>query len=185
MTAFRGRNYLLPTLLSMEAAGIAADDGTPQTGIDEGEDANEGPPAEDLARGALEDRRVRDLMRELEEASRDVRESDRPLSPAVASGDEAAGAVEGGLLVRRRGRVVRLEGGRLAFAFDQDPQGRALPPMVMLPNVVLERMEAVARSSEREPPMVVSGRVHLYRGVPHLLVQAYALERGEQLRPMQ
>ena len=91
---------------------------------------------------------------------------------------------EGEFIVQRLGRVVRLEahGGRWVFqpAAAGEDEAAALPAMVIQPSTRLQTIVSYIRQARGEQEaeaveegwFVLSGRVHTYRGVNHLLVTA-------------
>jgi hypothetical protein len=85
---------------------------------------------------------------------------------------------EGHYLVHRAGRITRsLAGGiggeaqNVMFAFEADgtdPEA-AEPPMMLMPCKLLEEMEQIVAERGQQTVFLVSGRVHVYRGMNHLL----------------
>lgn len=109
---------------------------------------------------------------------------------------------EGTFVLRRRGRLVILPGGRRAFVFERQMSEPVFRPMLLVPCAALARMEAVAAAAAggasrggREAgagegtlsegvvwlPTVfaVTGEVFVYRGVNYLLVSEAPPVPGE------
>lgn len=80
---------------------------------------------------------------------------------------------EGAFLADQPGRLVALEQGGSAFVFDRNTEGRATPPMAMLPCTTLMRMEQIREAREGEARFRVSGQVFVYEGRNHLLPTFY------------
>ena len=103
----------------------------------------------------------------------------RAAPPTTRTSDPPAARInhgrlyEGAFLAGQTGRLVTLEGGATAFIFEPGPNGRAVPPMALLPCTTLERMEQVRRARETEPRFRVSGQVFLYEGRNYLLPTSY------------
>jgi hypothetical protein len=76
---------------------------------------------------------------------------------------------EGTSIVRRRGRIRRDKHGAFLFVFDADAEGKADPPMVILPCLLLERMQQYTEQTGRNAPMLISGEVYAYYGENYLL----------------
>ena len=115
---YRDRHYLLPSLFSTQGA-------EPTTSKDE-------PPQVKPPKDLGKDPRAEDLMRELENqrpATRALEPGVRKTesSPKAEAKDARALLTEGAAVTTRRGRMVRVpgEGGRYAFAFDNDPNSSA------------------------------------------------------------
>ena len=71
---------------------------------------------------------------------------------------------EGVIMVARRGNLTRTDRGAWMFVFDADAEGLADPPLVILPCLLLERMERQATRAGRSTPILLSGQVYHYRG---------------------
>jgi hypothetical protein len=83
---------------------------------------------------------------------------------------------EGTMLLDRIGRLTRLADGR-GFEFTLDSDGRALadPPLLLLPNRELMRLEDSVLSSYRDQKVRVSGEMTEYRGRNYLLLQRWSV----------
>lgn len=166
---FESRNYFLPTHAPHLAGYEDAEPASPAP-PDEPED----DPADDEA-GDDEPRagdRAADLIRSIESRT-------GPL--AMTSGDD--NAIEGADAMReetivtwRRGRVTRDSLGAWLVVFDADAEGRADPPMVILPCLLLERLGRHAQGG-RYTPVLISGRVYTYRGRNYLMPSVYRVPR--------
>jgi len=168
---YRARNYVLPTVFSIAPRAAPAPAPEP---------ARPDPVVQPT------DPSVTDLLRDLESQ----RTPPRAMDPVPAA-DQSAGpervTEEGQLLVARRARLVRLggAGGRLAAAFDNDPDSPAGGPMILLPCRALERLEAVAAQQGENVPFKVSGRVYVFEGRNYLLPVLVQAQRIADIAPMQ
>jgi len=153
------------------------------------------PPTDDAA----SDPRVEDLIKDLE-AQRAVpraltpnpavpaQEASRaPAAPDVPAAESRVLTPEGTVLVFRRGRLVRLkeEGGRIAFAFDNDLNSPAPSPMIIQPCAQLQRLEALAAVRGDALSLKVSGRVLTYQGSNYLLPTFVQVLTPGEVVPMQ
>jgi hypothetical protein len=77
---------------------------------------------------------------------------------------------DGTPVVRRRGRLVRTGEGAWAFVFDNDPDDPlGAESMVVMPCLLLQRMERQALSDGDAHQLTVSGRIHTHQGQAYLL----------------
>ncbi|HBS28832.1 MAG TPA: hypothetical protein DEB06_05140, partial [Phycisphaerales bacterium] len=76
---------------------------------------------------------------------------------------------EGAFLLNRRGRVVQADDLTWVFVFDADAEGRAEPPMVLLPSLRLTELERLVASREETVTLRLSGMALVYRGRNYLL----------------
>lgn len=153
---YRERNYLMPThpplLIRQE--------------IDHTEPAPETRPA--ASRDTTED-----IIRNLERSvgpvpRRGVTDRRAPFGSAEDDGAIAGPALEGTILVERRGVVRRTAGGGYVLLFDADAEGNADPPMRLLPCLLLQELERYARQHGERAAVLVSGHVYTYRGLNYL-----------------
>ena len=171
---YRDRHYLLPTLFTP-----LAPDAEPQP--------KEPAPATPTT-SQDPDPRIEDLIKDLESQ----RSAPRAITPQPAAQPEAEQPranilPEGTILVFRRARLIRLadHAGRIALAFDNDPNSPAPPPMLIEPCAQFQRIESLAASRGDSTPLKVSGRVLTYKGRNHLLPTfVQAISPGEVV-PMQ
>jgi len=191
---YRNRQYLLLTAYSIKQASAES------TG-----DQTQSPPPKSLEAQPKEskaqlDPRVEDLIRELESERGGERvldpspDSDQPIesAPRNATDAESDGSAqrlvaEGTLINSRRGRLIRIKsaGGRLGFAFDNDPDSPASPPMLIVPCAMLTNMEAAARTHGEELSFTMSGRVLVYEGRNHVLPILYQVRRPSDVKSLQ
>lgn len=199
---YHGRNYVLITHaphLTPEAAPVmeveddddASEIDTPeQPASSESTEANfGGDGVEDISR--MLDARVGSVKR----GSRSARApGERTAAPATTSGAPAttSGApddagtgnstpaasdftsgVSGGLIVDRRGRVVRGSTGAYTFVFDADAEGGQDAPVILLPCKLLEMLAERTRESSMDEAILLSGRAMQYRGRAMLLPMRY------------
>ncbi len=184
--AYASRNYLLPTMsrlaLVEELAGrTAPGPAEPGESPDEPESF-----ADPIPERPADDPRVMELLGELERGHaatprRSVRERNagQDAQPAAtpAHGD-------GRLIVRKRGRLVRLGSGQWAFASDTGFAGAQPGPIPLLPSTTLAAIEGAASWSGEALSIEVSGRLFQYRGRTLLLPTAYVLVRTSDLNPL-
>lgn len=77
---------------------------------------------------------------------------------------------EGTFIVDRAGRMTKLSD-RVEFSFDSDGRNLSDPPVVLLPNLNLMKMEASAGGSGRDVRFRITGEVTEYRGRNYVLLQ--------------
>lgn len=114
---------------------------------------------------------VRDLIKDLESqrsAPRTLPKSGPPAQRA-AGADKSALVSEGTMITARRGRLIRLSGGELAFSTDGDVNSQTDRPLVLLACQTLSRMEEVTAWRGENLVLEVSGRVLNYAGRNYLL----------------
>jgi len=110
----------------------------------------------------------------------------KPLQPAVIGAPEATsgtGAVapgapqlivmrEGSFVVDRMGRLTPSADGRLQeFTFEADGKALQDPPVVVLPNLNLMKMEDAVQAMRRDLKFRITGSVTEYRGRNYVLVE--------------
>jgi hypothetical protein len=123
---------------------------------------------------------VADLIQEFEQSR-----ADRKQSPADANGRQTAAVAirrEGTLLTLGKGRIIQNPAGWAYFeplplegALERDPM--ATIPVVMLPSLMLEELEALAAFSSDAPIVTLSGEYFAHRGRNYLLPRMYLVER--------
>jgi len=102
---------------------------------------------------------------------------------AVAPGAPALPLVrEGTHLIDRIGRLNHSPDGQQAiFTFDTDGKAMADPPMIMMPNLKLQTMEAVVAGRTTDVHFRISGTVTEYKGRNYILLdKAVVLSDVEQ-----
>lgn len=106
--------------------------------------------------------------------------------PVARAGDHAKMLVpEGTILSSRRGRVVRLAGGELAFSVESDGQSGSDPAMILLPSATLQRLEDLILWRGERQVVEVSGRVTSYGGKNYLMPTIFVVPPPTELGPMQ
>ena len=180
--AYASRNYLLPTMSRL--ALVEELTGRDPSGPTEPDEP--GPFADPIPERPADDPRVLDLLGELERGHattprRGVRRNDtqREARPATAPAQ-----ADGRLIVRKRGRLVRLGSGQWAFASDTGFDGAEPGPIPLLPSSTLAAIESAASWSGEALSIEVSGRLFQYRGRTLLLPTAYVLIRASDLNPL-
>jgi hypothetical protein len=123
---------------------------------------------------------VADLIREFEQSR-----ADRKQSPADANGRRSEAVAirrEGTILTLGKGRIIQNPAGWAYFeplplegALERDPM--ATIPVVMLPSLMLEELEALAAFSSDAPIVTLSGEYFAHRGRNYLLPRMYLVER--------
>lgn len=165
---YHGRNYLLPTHAPRLTGYIPSRQVKQRTTTQ----PTDGGPAGDT---------VDDILSDLKRRVGPV-----PRSPRTASGGPEAldTTAEGTLLLWRRGWMVHESGGAWTFVFEADANGLADPPLVLLPCLLLQRIEAYAERAGREAPLLVSGRIYRFQRRSYLLPTAFQIPRERTiLRP--
>lgn len=139
------------------------------------------PEAEDIARDLLDQSApIIAPSRTTEPAREDLPRRDRWVRPPVIPprGVQRSGKKllpEGFYVVDRRGRLVR-SGDQWMFAFESDGKALADPPMGLLRNEWLERVESEVATGAHGVIFRVSGEVTCYRGKNYLLLRKVLLE---------
>jgi hypothetical protein len=172
-----GLNYLLPTGFTLTAPRQARPVPSPAL-----------PP-----QPAPPDPSVEELIRELERLrQRQEPEPGRELPPRVAEPALRASAAqlmpEGQILMRRRGRMIRLAGGEWAIAFDSGPDQEPVfdRPLVLTPSLNLQRMQGWAGRAGDATSLEISGRITQYRGRNYLIPTLFRVYPATTaLEPMQ
>src|SRR4029077_6376832 len=79
---------------------------------------------------------------------------------------------EGNYLINRTGRLTRTKDGQQwEFTFDSDGSTLQDPPMILLANLELMKMESTLSSDERDPRFRVTGMVTEFKGRNYLLLE--------------
>jgi hypothetical protein len=171
---YLGRNYILPTVppvLVMADAVQAAPQ--PVAGGPDQAGGSPAPPA-GANQGLGPDPDVDRLVRELEahrEAPRSLGLARAPDAPRAHSDRPPDLLPDDTVIVRRRGRLIRAAGGETAFVMDNDADSGAAadPPLILVPCLNRERMEARAAQAAESLTFEVSGRVLTYQGRNYLI----------------
>ena len=82
---------------------------------------------------------------------------------------------EGEIIAQRVGRLTRTAEGQPEFAFEADGQALQDPPMVILPNSGLQRMEGAIASTSRDLRFQISGMVTEYNGRNYILIETVSV----------
>lgn len=77
---------------------------------------------------------------------------------------------EGEYLWDRVARITHTSNGQTELTFDSDGKALRDPPMIVLPNMMLQQMEDQVSSSSRDLKFHVSGMITEYRGRNYILV---------------
>ncbi|MCC5785379.1 MAG: hypothetical protein JJU33_01605 [Phycisphaerales bacterium] len=188
--AYASRNYLLPTMsrlaLVEELAGRTSA-GPTEPDEEAGEEPDEPESfADPIPDRPADDPRVLELLGELERGHATTprrgvsrRDAQREAQPATAPAQ-----ADGRLIVRKRGRLVRLGSGQWAFASDTGFAGAEPGPIPLLPSSTLAAIESAASWSGEALSIEVSGRLFQYRGRTLMLPTAYVLVRASDLNPL-
>lgn len=189
---YNGWNYLLPThpplLISRDEAAARLRANQEEVGMDDGDPDRDGEPGaasppreqgpaaspQDSSQpgppGSAEGDSTADILRALERATGPVirrpEPDDRPtasVGPDVVA-DARRLLAEGSMIVDRLGTLRRTRTGGWMFVFDADAEGLDDPPAVLLPCMVLERLEGYAERQGRDVKVLLSGQVTTYRG---------------------
>lgn len=172
VTLYRDHNYLLVTAVAQESAAESesSDDTAPNAPGDATEPQSTGAGGLSTATRALID--------ELEASRTGVR---GVIASAASAGTEAHAAIaEGRTITRRRARLVRLDAGELAVAFDNDQaregDATADQPLVIAPCAVLQTIEELIETHGEASPVIVSGTTLAYAGRSYILPIGIALD---------
>jgi hypothetical protein len=187
---YLGREYILLSLFSVAPNTPAAAEPTPAPAKAAAAPGTSEPSAMDVA-----DPSVEELIKDLQQrrGSSEARalaptappQPKKPASePVVVPPPQAGLVAEGTVLAAKRGRIVRLRGGELAFSIDNDAAS-ASQPLVLLPCRTLERMEQLFWSRGDATVIELSGRTTIYKGRNYVLPTSFLLPVPSELRPMQ
>lgn len=164
--------------------------GTGDSGADRSNDQSHAtPPSDDAGETDEPDRSARDIIRQMQEQTPrsiviDALEPEENSSGGTDSSDPSRVTEENTLILSRRGRLHRSVGGVWVFSFDADARGEADPPMTLMPCMLLERLSEVAGRADdirgTSPALILSGRVHTYRGRNFLLPTVFHLARDRE-----
>jgi len=211
---YRDRQFLLPTAFAVRPTVTAPPQpatSTPPTRLPAAAAPSNTKPSLPAAPAA--DPRIEDLIQDLETMRGPARVMD-PTDPdpsiaATPSTPPAPGLTattppgatppdapregiealtrEGTLIVNRRGRLTRsaATGGRIAMAFDNDPDSPGPGTMMILPCALLRSMEEVVATKGDDTAFQISGRVLVYDGQNYLLPVLFQARQTLDIRPQQ
>src|SRR5437762_5791613 len=77
---------------------------------------------------------------------------------------------EGDYVPDRVGRLNKTPDGQFEFTFDSDGKNLQDPPMIILPNLALNRMESAMTGASRDLKFRISGQVTEYKGRNYILI---------------
>lgn len=176
VTLYRYRNALLITSPPRVVSDRSAAPGNV--------DVNEEQPAVEETDEVDGAPRLRDAQALMEQMQRDTGDLPRAIQrPADADevGDEVEHRdellAEGTTILQRRGRIGRDAGGAWKFIFDADASGLADPPMILMPCLLLERIERFTRRTDPGTPVLLSGQVYEYEGRNYLMPTRFQIPR--------
>ena len=171
---YHGRNFFLPAhaprVVEVQQKSSKSDmKSTTSEDVDETDAANE----------------IEDIAQQDDSAEAILRGLDQGVGPVVRStgGEvkvqkaELKLTPEGTQIINRRGRMHRGVHGTWWFTFDADSSGLSDPPMVILPCLLLERMERYAARSGAYTAMLLSGRVYEYEYRNYILPTMFQIPR--------
>jgi hypothetical protein len=172
---YRDRHYLLPTVFAVRSSKAEAVAPAPESG------AKPGPQPADV--------RAEDLIKELE-SHRAPRVAEPPRTPPPEAKQEESPTPksllpEGTVLVMRRGRLVKVGDGRLAFALDNGPSSPPTSPLILLPCGQMQQLETLAATRGDDLAYKVSGRVFVYQERNYLLVTMHQVSATGEIVPLQ
>ena len=165
LTLYDGRNWLLPVLIEHDSPAATRDvpDVVPVL-----QDPND-PSHTD----AGDDESVADIVADLEGAVSHLRHGIRNSADASALDEAVADDL---IIVSRRGRVHRTNGGTWVLLLDAD-NGRTDAPLVLLPSHVLGEIVQFTRRRGPGAPLLVSGTLQHYKGRRYLLPSGWRVPR--------
>ena len=194
VTIYQGRNYMLPTAYRLELAEQqqpSEQQPTEQQPTDQGmRDAPSDPLADPRVEALIRDLESGRARRPMERSAPTTAPTDalRGGSPSAGTTEPVAGPPEGTLIVRQRGRLDRLTGGRLAFVADGDLDQPPPPALVLMPNGRLQALDRLVETRGLELELELSGRVFRSDRTGLLLVSSFVVlppERESEITPIQ
>jgi len=78
---------------------------------------------------------------------------------------------EGSMIIDRLGRISHTQTGQAEFNFESDGKALRDPPMLLLPNLILNQIEDQIAVSNRDLKLRVTGVVTEYKGRNYLLLE--------------
>ena len=78
---------------------------------------------------------------------------------------------EGTMIVDRLGRISHTENGQAEFTFESDGKALRDPPMLLMPNLMLNQIEDQITAWNRDLKLRVTGVVYEYKGRNYLLLE--------------
>ncbi len=194
VTTYRGRNYLVPReIYNLQLFGNAEDvpasasknildrmAPAPAASTEQKDGQSDVPDSEDP-----ELNRVRQMLLQMPRprpysnsgasgAASGPGESEPMTPPTVStvSGPPRGDLLDAAVVVDRVGRVgYDPDGQRWLFAFEADGASLAEPPVVLLPNALLERLETSLAESDRSVRFRVSGEITKYQQANYLILR--------------
>ena len=170
---YHGRNFFLPThaprVVEVQQKKLSDVQETEADGVDETDAANE------IEESDQQDDSAEAILRGLEQGVGPVVRSTG--GEAKVQKAELKLASEGTQIFNRRGRMHRGAHGTWWFTFDADSSGLSDPPMVILPCLLLERMERYAARTGARTAMLLSGRVYVYEDRNYILPTMFQIPR--------
>ncbi len=171
---YHGRNFFLPAH-APRVVEVQQKSSMPDKEETASDDVDETDAANEIENSDQQDDSAEAILRGLEQG----------VGPVVRStGGEAKEqkaelklTPEGTQVINRRGRMHRGVHGTWWFTFDADASGLSDPPMVILPCLLLERMERYAARSGARTAMLLSGRVYVYEDRNYILPTMFQIPR--------
>ena len=178
---YRSRNYLIPAHPPVLL-------GTAPKPIDESRRTNDAETAlsteESSENADTESDAAEDIIASLEQNIGPVARRADPSSASTIDAtnaqtwsEDVAPVREGTIITSRRGTIVRSARGAFLFIFDADAEGLLDPPMVLLPCLLLERIERYQQQRGASAEALLDGQVYTYRGRNYLLVDIFRIPR--------
>jgi hypothetical protein len=107
-------------------------------------------------------------------------EQDQTSKNAVAPKVESQNLVrEGSWIPDRVGRLTRTPEGQVEFTFEADALALKDPPMLILPNLNLMKMESMVKNSSRDLKFHVTGVVTEYNGRNYILLESVVQKQDD------
>jgi len=168
---YRGRNFLMMSHPALLIDHLSPSPPTPPA-----------PPADRQPQNAS----AADIIRQLDSSVGPVARRPELSEPSPLAANLAAAPAEnllreGATLLSRRGKIRRTEAGAFIFVLDADAEGLGDPPLILLPCLLLERIERHVRRAGVEAPALLSGHVYTYRGCNYLLPTVYRVPREQTM----
>ncbi|MBX3367560.1 MAG: hypothetical protein KF912_09655 [Phycisphaeraceae bacterium] len=169
ITAYAGRNYVLPTVFSLIDEKAVSPDAV--------EPNRERPPA------GVKDPEIDELISDLE-SLRATPRTTTPTRTQPGAQQNAALLADDTVIPRRKARLTRTPRGEAALVFDSGPEGTGDVAMILVPCTATEGIERAAARAGDGAMFDVSGRVFQHQGRNYFLPVMYIAETSRNVKPL-
>lgn len=166
ITAYAGRNYVLPSVFSLIDEKAASPEPEP-----------EHPPAGE------KDSEIDELISDLE-SLRAMPRTTTPTRTQPGVQQNAALLADDTVIPRRKARLTRTSRGEAALVFDSGPEGTGDAAMILVPCAATEGIERAAARAGDGAMFDVSGRVFQHQGRNYFLPVMYIAETSRNVKPL-